>query len=179
MKQYIKNVIDMKTVALTLLVSSITAAAQAETVIKFSSSDKYSVMDQKLDAGPYLNKFDLRGKNQPRIDHLNALAGGGSMEISGGHPSADLFSSWILDDRITLKENLESWVDIHNSQSAEKVKLIWPKDAGPGVFHYGYSFNGTIFEAATRLGLAAKESHWPITIRINTLMNTITVEQKG
>lgn len=150
----------------------------AETIVKFSSTNKLTQMAEDPSTAAILEKLAIFDSSKNTERDLKALINGGEMVISEGAASTSVFSNWVLDDRLTLKENLENWVYIHNSRSKVKVRLIWP-DSGPGVFNYSYAFNGSLFEAVARLGLAAKSSGWPVSFTINTTMNTIEIKKEA
>lgn len=83
---------------------------------------------------------------------------------------------WYLDDRYTLRENIDMWAEIAQMQTGNQVRVIWEAE-GPGLFQLPFYFSGTWDEAFMKLGEAAQSSNWPLKIEINTTMNSVVVKQ--
>ncbi|MFT2111955.1 hypothetical protein [Marinomonas sp. 2405UD68-3] len=83
---------------------------------------------------------------------------------------------WFLDDRYTLRENVNKWAEIAKIQTGKDIRVIWDAP-GPGVFQIPYHFDGTWYEAFLALGESAQTSNWPIKISVNTRMNSIVITQ--
>lgn len=111
---------------------------------------------------------DKLEKVEIALDELSPAASGVDIDKAKG--------DWFLDDRYTLRENIDMWAEIAQIQTGNQVRVIWEAE-GPGLFQLPFYFTGTWDEAFLKLGEAAQTSNWPLKIEINTTMNSVVVKQ--